>query len=85
MKTLTLILIAAMIGGCHQRVDMIYTEPNGFTIEYRRRGPQQVGEVLIKLRDGTQFLMDGQKSVQPPVTLTLPYGFTVESGKAVRP
>ena len=76
-----LILIALMIGGCRQRVDITYTEPNGACFEYHRRGPQQVGEVLVELPDGTQFLMDGQKSVQPPVTLTLPYGFTVESGK----
>lgn len=85
MKTLTLLIaMLVILSGCSQRVDMIYTEPNGVRIEYHRRGPQQVGEVLIETPSGGQFLMDGSRSQQPPFKVTTPYGWVFESGE-VRP
>ena len=74
MKTILLTLIACLliVGGCG--VEAKYTDELGRTFEYRRFGPQQIGEVLIEFPDGTQFLMDGQKSELPTVTITLPVG-----------
>ncbi len=63
MKTLLLITLALLLGGCvHVKL------PDG--TEYWRVGEQQIGEVLLTMPDGTEFLMDGQKSKLPKVEIT---------------
>ncbi len=37
--------------------------------EYWRVGEQQIGEFLLTKPDGTEFLLDGQKSELPPVEI----------------
>lgn len=84
MKTLPLILIFALVvGGCQQSVDITYTELNGPTITYSRKGPQEVGDMIIEFPDGLQFLMDGSRSQQPPFKVTTPYGWVFESGEVM--
>ncbi len=79
-----ILTLALLLGGCG--VDVSYKDELGREFRYRRIGPQQIGEVLLELPDGSTFLMDGQKSEMPPVKITLPQGIIIESGgKAVKP
>ena len=71
-----LITLALLLGGCvHVKM------PDG--TEYWRVGEQQIGEVLFTLPDGTEFLMDGQKSELPKVEITAT-NITI-GGKVVKP
>ena len=76
---LLLLTLALLLGGCG--VEAKYTDEFGREFYYKRTGPQQIGEVLLELSDGSTFLMDGQKSEMPPVKITLPNGIIIESGK----
>ncbi len=74
-KTL-LITLALLLGGCvHVKL------PDG--TEYWRVGEQQIGELLLTMPDGTEFLMDGQKSELTKVEITAT-NITI-GGKAVKP
>ncbi len=74
-----LITLALLLGGCG--VEAEYTDIDGRVFKYKRTGSQQIGEVLLEFPDGSTFLMDGQKSVMPPVKITLSNGIIIESGK----
>ncbi len=74
-----LITLALLLGGCGVEVE--YADIDGRVFKYKRTGSQQIGEVLLEFPDGSTFLMDGQKSVMPPVKITLPNGIIIESGK----
>ena len=50
--------------------------------EYWRLGDQQIGEALLTLPDGSELLLDGQKSEMPVIVVT-PAGVMV--GKQVQP
>ena len=76
-----LLLLAVLLGGCG--VEVRYEDEQGRVFEYKRTGPQQIGEVLMELPDGSTFLMDGQKSLIPPIKVTLPNGIIIESGGKV--
>lgn len=79
-----ILLLALLLGGCG--VEARYTDDKGREFYYRRTGAQQIGEALLELPDGSTFLMDGQKSVMPPIKVTLPHGIIIESGgKEVKP
>ncbi len=57
------LLMACLVGGC---VRVIL--PDG--TEYLRIGSQQIGEALLTLPDGSELLLDGQKSELPKVEIT---------------
>ena len=72
MKTLlTLTLILLVVGGC------VHVRQGEF--EYWRFGPQQIGEALLTLPDGSELLLEGQKA-ELPIKVTLPNGIIIESG-----
>lgn len=51
--------------------------------EYWRLGNQQIGEALLTLPDGSELLLEGQKSELPHVTIT---ATSIEiDGKQVNP
>ena len=63
MKTTIALLLALMLCGCVHVKD-------GKGLEYWRLGNQQIGEVLLTFPDGSELLLDGQKSELPPVKIT---------------
>ncbi len=68
MKTIiTIIACLLIVGGC---VKFTHTDPQGNIIEYIRIGNQQIGEALLTLPDGSELLLDGQKSELPTVVVT---------------
>lgn len=56
------LLLALMLGGC------VHVKQGDF--EYWRFGEQQIGEALLTLPDGSELLLDGQKSELPGVEIT---------------
>ncbi len=62
MKTITAILLCLLLGGC------VHVKQGEF--EYWRLGEQTIGEALLTLPDGSQLLLDGQKSELPKVEIT---------------
>lgn len=78
MKTTLLLTLTCLLllSGC---VHVRYKD-----FEYLRIGNQQIGEALLTLPDGSELLLDGQKSNLPSVTITLPVG-AFKIGKGVRP
>ncbi len=78
---LVIIILLSILCFSGRGVEAEYTDIEGRVFKYKRTGSQQIGEVLMEFPDGATFLMDGQKSVMPPVKITLPNGITIESGK----
>ena len=72
-KLLTLILLAVLTGGC------VMVKQGDF--EYWRFGDQHIGEALLTLPDGSELLLDGQRSELPHVMIS-PTGIEI-GGKAV--
>ncbi len=70
-----LITLALLIGGC------VHVKQDGF--EYWRFGSQQIGSALLTLPDGSELLLDGQKSELPTVEITAT-SITI-GGKEVKP
>lgn len=70
-----LITLALLIGGC------VHVRHGEF--EYWRFGNQQIGEALLTLPDGSELLLEGQKSELPRVIIT---ATSIEiDGKQVKP
>jgi len=67
MKTLLLLILALILGGC---VQFSHTDPQGNVVKYLRFGEQQIGEAILTLPDGSELLLDGQKSELPKVEIT---------------
>ncbi len=80
MKTLLLIALALLLGGC---VQFSHTDPQGNVTKYLRFGSQQIGSALLTLPDGSELLLDGQKSELPTVEITAT-SITI-GGKKVNP
>ncbi len=57
-----LIWLALLLGGC------VHVKQDDF--EYWRFGSQQIGSALLTLPDGSELLLDGQKSELPKVEIT---------------
>jgi hypothetical protein len=62
MKYLLTIVLALVLSGC------VHVKQGDF--EYWRLGDQQIGEALLTLPDGSELLLDGQKSELPKVEIT---------------
>jgi hypothetical protein len=67
MKHLTLTLLLLVLAGC---VTMTYEDTEGNIIRYERFLEQEINEVLLTLPNGAEFLLEGQKSKLPHVTIT---------------
>ena len=57
-----IILLCLILGGC------VHVKQGEF--EYWRFGEQTIGEALLTLPDGSELLLDGQKSELPKVEIT---------------
>ncbi len=57
-----IITLALLLGGC------VHVKQDDF--EYWRFGSQQIGSALLTLPDGSELLLDGQKSELPKVEIT---------------
>ncbi len=73
---LFMLAIALLLSGC-VRVKL----PDG--TEYLRIGPQRIDGAIIKFPDGSELLLEGQKSELPPVEITAT-SITI-GGKKVNP
>lgn len=72
-----LLLLALLLAGC------VHVRHGEF--EYWRLGEQQIGEALLTLPDGSELLLDGQKSELPKVEITLPATSITIGKKEVQP